>query len=240
MNSEDIIDVNTAKIHYEVYGSGEYIILLHGNGGSTRSFDKQLSAFSSKYTLVCIDARGQGKSTLGDIKLNIDLLADDVIAVMDHLNIKTANVIGFSDGGNVAINLGIRHKKRFTSLIISGANLFPEGIVSYLKPALELGYLAMKIGSIFSYKAKVKRELFSLLVKHPHVHPMDLSTINVPVLVLAGERDLITREHTNLITKNIKKSVQYIVKDSDHFIMDEKPDEFNSIVLDYLETVVYR
>lgn len=237
---ETYIDVKgNAKIHFEVFGNGEPVIMLHGNGGSTRSFDKQIPSFMSEYKVICIDTRGHGKSTLGELNLDFEIIAEDVIAVMDYLDIDRANIVGFSDGGNTAIYLGIYYPSRVNSLILSGANIFPEGLVNYIKLPIKLGYGACKVGSLFSNKLKVKRELFSLMYNHPHINPDDLSRIKVPTLVMAGDKDLIKREHTNLITQRIKHSVEYIVNDCDHFIADEKPNEFNYIVMNFLNELVY-
>ena len=235
---ETYINIDDVKIHVEVYGEGEPIIFLHGNGGDNRSFDKQIPVFMQEYKVICIETRGHGKSTLGKKPLDFKIISSDVIFVMDTLNIKEANIVGFSDGGNTALVLGINYPERIKSLVLSGANLFPSGLVEYIKPAIKAGYNASKIGSIFSKKLKLKKELFSLMVNHPHIDPNDLTKIKVPVLVMAGDRDLIKREHTDLITHRIKKSVQYIVKDCDHFIADEKPNEFNYVVMNFLNEMI--
>ena len=237
---ETYIEVEDVKIHIEVYGAGEPIIFLHGNGGSTRSFDKQIPFFASIYQVICIDTRGHGKSDLGKEHLDFSILASDVIKVMDKLEIESANIVGFSDGGNTAITLALNYPGRVKSITTSGANLFPEGLVEYIFPPMQIGYVTTNFFKIFSKKMKIKNELFSLLVKHPHINPEELTKIKVPALIMAGDRDLIKREHTDLITKSIKNSIQYIVTDCDHFIADEKPDEFNSALSNFLKDIVYK
>ncbi|HEX7868904.1 MAG TPA: alpha/beta hydrolase, partial [Chryseobacterium sp.] len=101
------MDVNGVKLYYEVYGQGEPLLLIHGNNSSMASFDNQLEVLSKKYRVIGLDSRGQGNSTSNDTKLTYELMADDVNVFLDKMDLKKVNVIGWSDGGNIAVILGM-------------------------------------------------------------------------------------------------------------------------------------
>ena len=101
-------EINGVRLYYEVYGSGEPLLLIHGNNESIVSFDKQIPVLSKSFMVVALDSRGQGNSTSDNTKLTYELFADDVNKLLDFLEIKQANVLGWSDGGNIALILAQR------------------------------------------------------------------------------------------------------------------------------------
>jgi pimeloyl-ACP methyl ester carboxylesterase len=91
-------DINGIKLYYEIYGSGEPLLLLHGSNQSIVSFENQISEFSKKYKVIALDSRGQGNSSENKTKLSYELFADDVNEFLEYFNIKQANILGWSDG----------------------------------------------------------------------------------------------------------------------------------------------
>lgn len=229
-----IVRCGDANIFYEIYGRGEPLVMLHGNGEDHRYFRHQVRYFSRRYRVVLIDTRGHGKSTMGSRPLDFKLLADDVATVLEQLNIAHANILGFSDGANIAIYLALRHPERVGSLILNGGNLNPMGIKASTQIPIIMGYQTCKLFTSFSNKAKRNLEILSLMVEHPSIAPERLERIKVPVLVIAGQYDMVREKHTILIAKSLPHAQLAILPNGTHFIASEMPDEFNQRVMAFL------
>src|SRR5262249_32973523 len=106
---------------------GEPVLLLHGGLGNSSHFGFQLPALVDRFQVIAIDSRGQGHSTRTSATITYDLMAGDVGAVLDHLNIARASVVGWSDGGEVALKLGIKFPERVNRLFVFGANYDASG-----------------------------------------------------------------------------------------------------------------
>lgn len=228
------VPVGEAKIYYEVTGAGEPLVLLHGNGENLCYFDEQVPAFSQRYRVIAIDTRGHGRSTRGSGAFCFERFADDVAAVMDELDAEKAHLLGFSDGGNIALAFALRHPARLRSLILNGANLDPSGVKRATQLPVTAGYYAARALGAVSKEARKKSEVLGLMVKYPHLKPSRLSAVHVPTLVIAGERDMIRPEHTELIAQSIPGARLEIVPQADHFVAAKMPQIFNAIVLDFL------
>ena len=133
------------------------LILLHGNGEDHTYFVKQIPAFSPHFRLVLMDTRGQGQSTGGDGELNFSVFAADLLALMDHLQIAKAHLLGFSDGGNLALTFALAHPERVQSLILNGANLEPGGVKLSTQLPIVLGYGCCRLLSPFLAQGPAKR-----------------------------------------------------------------------------------
>jgi triacylglycerol esterase/lipase EstA (alpha/beta hydrolase family) len=114
------------KLYYEVYGGGEPILLVHGNGGSIAHFKAQIDYFRKRYKVIAMDSRDQGKSGDSPDKITYEKMTDDLAALLDHLNTGPVNVLGWSDGGIEALLLGIRHPAEGEKDCCDGRELEPE------------------------------------------------------------------------------------------------------------------
>ena len=226
---------NTADIYYEVYGTGYPLILLHGNGESMRYFHNQIAMLSETHQLILIDTRGHGRSSFGDLPLNFDLFANDVIAVMDKLKIDTAHLLGFSDGGNTAIALALHFPQRVRTLILNGANLTPEGLNNAVRHQIFREHMLFSFLSLFSVKAKRKKEILSLMIDQPQFSEEEIQKIRIPTLVIVGEHDMIKQAHTDKIVSLIKNAKLEIIPHADHFAAEKFPNEFNTAVMSFLK-----
>jgi len=116
------------KLNYIDKGTGEPIILLHGNGEYLEYFEHQIEHFSKEYRVIALDTRGHGKSPRGNKPFTIRQFADDLKDFMDELGIEKAHILGFSDGGNIAIVFAMKYQERTMKVIMNGANLYPSGV----------------------------------------------------------------------------------------------------------------
>ena len=219
--------------HFIEKGSGEPLILLHGNGESSDYFQGQMDEFSEWFHVYALDTRGHGKTPRGDEPFTIRQFADDLLRFMDDRNIGSAHLLGFSDGGNIAMIFAMEHPERVRRLILNGANLNPRGVRRRTQIPIEIGY---RIALGFSNKRESARrnaEMLGLMVNDPNIEPDELSAIRAKTLVIAGTKDMILESHTRLIADSIPDS-QLAFIDGDHFVANRKPREFNRVVLGFL------
>ena len=220
-------------LHYTRQGAGPPLLLLHGNGEDGSYFVHQMGAFSLHYTVYAIDTRGHGKSPRGDAPFTMEQFAKDLLAFMDGEGIQRANILGFSDGGNIALTFALAHPGRVSRLILNGANLDPSGVKPSVQLPIVLGY---KFASLFAKKsAEAKRhaELLSLMVNEPRIDPEALQKLRVRTLVIVGTKDMIKDEHTLLIARSLPRSRLEIIA-GDHFIAAKNPGAFNRAVDEFL------
>ena len=213
-------------------GSGEPLILLHGNGGESTDFEHQTDYFSRDFQVFAVDTRGHGKSPRGTKPLSFSQFADDLLAFFDEQKIEKADIIGFSDGANTAILFAAENPKRVGKLIICGACVSPKAVKRSVQIPIEIGYW---IASRFKNpKAKKNAEILGLMVNDFGISKEHLRRIQAETLVLAGTRDMISTAHTKMIAETIPKAkLQFL--EGDHFLPMKRADAFNRAVEEFLK-----
>lgn len=238
---QEFLHNSGANIFYSEYFPADpqapTLILLHGNGENHTYFIKQIPAFSPHFRLVLMDTRGQGQSTGGDGELNFSVFAADLLALMDHLQIAKAHLLGFSDGGNLALTFALAHPERVQSLILNGANLEPGGVKLSTQLPIVLGYGCCRLLSPFSHKARQNGALLGLMVNHPHIPPQALAALTMPALVIVGERDMIRDRHSQIIARSLPNAQFVRIPGGDHFCAAKCPEVFNHAVLSFLQNL---
>ncbi len=214
-------------------GQGEPLLLLHGNGDNCGYFKGQIDEFAKYYHVFAIDTRGHGQTPRGNMPFTISQFADDLSLFMESISIQKAHILGFSDGGNIALDFVLKYPEKVDRLILNGANINPGGVKRSVQIPIEIGYRIAKKSSAKSEKAKRNAEMLGLMVNEPNIRPEELSAITAKTLVIAGTNDMIKTSHTRLIAENIPKSSLVFIK-GDHFIAAKRPEEFNRAVLDFL------
>ena len=153
---------------------------------------------------------------------------------MDAHQIGKAHLLGFSDGGNIAMIFAMMHPDRVNRLILNGANLDAKGVKPSVQIPIEIGYRIAKIFARISQTAKLNAEMLGLMVNDPNVLPEELVKIQAKTLVIAGTKDMIKDEHTRLIAQNIPDA-QLVILEGNHFIANKCPQAFNNAVLKFLK-----
>ncbi len=216
-------------------GHGESMILLHGNGENSSYFQGQIDVFSKFYHVYAIDTRGHGKTPRGTMPFTIRQFADDLLGFMDEHKIAKAHLLGFSDGGNIAMVFAMQYPDRVSRLILNGANLSADGVKRTTQIPIEIGYKIARKFSDKSDSARKKSELLGLMVNEPNVTPEKLTEIKAKTMVIAGTRDMIREDHTRLIAEHIPGAELKFIK-GNHFIASKRPKEFNRAVLEFLRS----
>lgn len=206
-------------------GSGPPLILLHGNGEDSTYFQGQIEGLQDIRKIYALDTRGHGRSPRGEAPFTLDQFVLDLEAFMADRNIESADLLGFSDGANIALKFALKHPEKVRHLILNGGNLDPSGIRRSTQVPVELGYRLAR-GS--------RKEMLGLMVNEPHIEPDRLKDLSMPVLVIAGTRDVVTEAHTRLIADSIPDSELVFLK-GNHYIAGNQPEAFNAAVRSFLE-----
>lgn len=222
------------KHHFVEAGAGDPLILLHGNGEDAGYFVHQMEPFSRHFRVIALDTRGHGRTPRGDAPFTIRQFADDLLAFMDAQGIGKADILGFSDGGNIAMIFAMRYPERVDRLILDGANLDASGVKRSVQIPIEIGYRLARLFAKRRPGALKHAEMLGLMVNDPDVKPDELERIQAPTLVMAGDKDMIKESHTRLIASRIPGARLMIIP-GDHFIANRQPDAFNEAVLSFLE-----
>jgi pimeloyl-ACP methyl ester carboxylesterase len=184
------INANNIAIHYTKTGGGPPLVLLHGSGESQEIFRRAAAALGERYTVYCPDTRGHGQSAKA-ARLHFEDFAEDAAAFIRALALERPALYGFSDGGITGLLLAMREPTLLSRLIVSGANLHPDGIKPGVLRLMKIAY------------ALTRKETMRLCLEEPNIAPEALAQIITPTWVLAGEKDVIREEHTRLIASAI-------------------------------------
>lgn len=227
--------LNGIRLYYEIYGQGDPLVLLHGNGGNIEAMKYQIEYFSKHYKVIVMDCRGRGKSELGKDSLTYMQMTRDVASLLDHLHVDSASIIGRSDGGIIALLMGIYFPEKVKKIAAFGANLSPDTTAVY--------------SHLIEQVQKDRRHAEEMIEKHdttedwalikqrnrlmefqPHISADDLRKMQSPVLILSCDRDVIKEEHTVFIYRNIPRCSLCIFPGETHWITSTNPNLFNSTV----------
>lgn len=228
------LDVNGIKMYYEIYGKGEPLLMIHGNGGSISSFANQIPYFAANYKVIAVDSRAQGKSAdLGD-SLSFEMMADDFSTLLNLLHIDSCNVLGWSDGGINGLLLAIRHPEKVKKLAITGANLWPDSSAISAQDYEWSVHFYDTLGKMPQTPEIIHdRKLVKLDLFQPHISLEQLKMIHCPTLVIGGDHDIILLRHTLLIAESIPGAFLWILPNSSHSTLIDYKDHFNEVVGDF-------
>jgi pimeloyl-ACP methyl ester carboxylesterase len=250
-------EVRGAKLYTQIYGHGAPIVFLHGGMVFfDNSFDKQRDYFASYRTVIGIDQRGHGHSPDGPWSLSYQMMADDTAAIIEQLGLGPVDVVGHSDGGNLALLLARDHPRLVRRLVISGANLrsglSPEEVQrrSQWKPvqlAEKLKTLADSLPPGFrtdygkvspdgpGHWMKLMAKCYQMWIQPIVIEPVDLKRISIPVLVMAGDHDFTSIEENAEIYRGLSRGQLIIVPASNHGTFHQRPDLVNLAIREFLD-----
>lgn len=221
------------RLHFVERGVGFPLILLHGNGESSDYFAKQIEAFSTSFRVIAVDTRGHGNTPRGQAPFTLSQFADDLKAFLDAQGIERAHILGFSDGANIAILFAQRYPGYVGKLILNGADLHPSGVRRSVQLPIIFAYRLVSFVARFDERAVPKKEMLGLMVTQPDIQAESLAMLTMPVLVIAGTKDMILESHTRLIADSLPDS-RLILLEGDHFIASKNSPAFNKAVASFL------
>jgi pimeloyl-ACP methyl ester carboxylesterase len=237
------VEHDGARIWYATYGSGSPVILLHGGLGNSGNLGYQVPALVRKgYRAVLIDSRGHGRSTRDARPFMYELMASDVLAVMDALRLVKATIVGWSDGACIALILAMKAPARVAGVFFFACNMDPSG-VGEIEPSPILnrcfGRHSKDYAQLSSTPDQFKAfaEAVSQMMKtQPNYSAHDLAKISVPVAIVQGEHEeFIKRDHAEYLAGSIPNAELLILSGVSHFAPLQRPEQFNTAISAFLE-----
>jgi pimeloyl-ACP methyl ester carboxylesterase len=221
------------KIYYAVRGSGPTLVFLHGGGDSgEHSFMRQFDVFAEHHHIVAPDQVGQGRTPDVSGPLSYTAMMEDTAELLRKLKLRQVDVVGFSDGGILALMLAVRHPEMVRRLVISGVNISPEG----LRPEDLDELRATQIPKPKTIDEKLAR----LWLTSPTEEELNvglLSKITQPVMLISGDRDAITLEHTLDIFHALPDAELCVLPGTDHATFSGRAEWLNPIMSAFLDRV---
>lgn len=236
----NFIDVNGIKLYYEIYGEGEPLLLLSGNNSSMTHYINQVYILSKSFMVIGLDSRGQGKSSASNAKITYEVMADDVNVFLEEMNLSSINILGWSDGGNIALILALLHPEKVNKMAIVGANLFNNetSVNNETNELIKSQIKEMEANGV--EEANMDYRMKKLLLCEPNIDPDSLLNLKIPTYVMAGENDVIKQSHTKLIAEKLPNSELLIFKGVGHEAPKEIPRIFNKKVLKFFKKKLHK
>ena len=220
----DTIEVNGVSLFYAAEGAGKPVILLHGNGGSHNDFETTHRELAQAgYMVYALDSRGQGANPRLD-EYHYKDMASDVYEFIKAKGLEKPAVFGFSDGGNIALQLEVMYPGTLGAIVTGGANIFVE---DSLIPSFADEFLAVPSDNPLTRMMQVE----------PTMTPEDMQGIACPALIMSGEHDLIRQEHTLMIGSNIPDGEARIIPGEDHGSYICNSPKLSPILLEFFDRI---
>ncbi|OHV83703.1 alpha/beta fold hydrolase [Rhizobium sp. LCM 4573] len=242
---EGLVENDGARIWHAVYGSGPAVVLLHGGLGNAGNWGYQVPAFvRAGWTVVVIDSRGHGRSTRDAWPFGYERMAGDVLAVMDHLSLEKAALVGWSDGACTALILADKHPERVSGVFFFACNMDPSGTREFKPtPVIDRCFSRHRkdYETLSARPAEFDgfvKDVSSMMQSEPNYTLEQLEGIKVPVAIVIGENDEFIRpEHADYLARSIPDAELIILPDVSHFAPLQRPELFNREVLGFLDRI---
>jgi pimeloyl-ACP methyl ester carboxylesterase len=239
------VDVDGLHVYYEVHGQGAPLVLLHGGGVSLESFDSQVPEFAQRYQVIVPERMGHGRTADANRPFHYHTMAEETVDFLNAIGVtQPVDVLGWSDGGIIGLDLAMHHPERVHRLVVTGTNFttagigppppgpgsekFAAGVDSLMQEAA-----AVTVGGD-SEREAVMAKLSLMWSTEPDYTTADLATIHARTLVMVGDHDLVRPEHAVAMYRAIPGAELAILPGASHLAPIEKPDLFNRLVLDFL------
>jgi pimeloyl-ACP methyl ester carboxylesterase len=233
-------------MYYEVTGEGEPLVLLHGALGGAQVWGGQVAGFSSLYQVFAPEQRGRSHSPDVEGPISYQMLADDTIAFLEQVVGKAAFVVGASDGGVIGLLIAMQRPDFLRKLVVMGANFHRDGIVpaaaamwiegspdddEWAGPREHYGKVSPDGPDHFPIVFEKLRRMWR---EEPTLSVEDVAAISLPVLVMVGDDDVVSWEHTTALYEALPRGQLAVVPGASHALFIEKAELVNRLILDFL------
>jgi pimeloyl-ACP methyl ester carboxylesterase len=233
-----------ARIYYSTYGKGVPVILLHGGLANQRYWGDQVPALTgAHYRVILIDSRGHGRSSRDARPFTYELMASDVVAVMNQLHVPKAAVVGWSDGAIIGLVMALKHPERLTRVFAFAANMDPSGVKDDTETDPTFARFEAEASDAYAKLSPTPHDfpdfhqaISRMWDQEPNYTAADLAKIATPVAIVDGDHDeAIKPEHTRYLAGAIPGAKLIILPDASHFAFLQQPERFNVEMLEFLE-----
>jgi pimeloyl-ACP methyl ester carboxylesterase len=235
------VETDGAKLWYSDFGRGDPVLLLHGGLANSNYWGNQVATLANKYRVIVLDTRGHGRSTRDNRAFSYELLAADVVAVLDALKISEVSIVGWSDGAIVGLMIALKHPDRLRRLFAFGANSDPDGVQDPSGSKVFAEYLIRtkteyeELSSTPLAYERLATDIAKMWSTQPSFTADQLRSIRVPVWIVDGDHDeAIKRANTEFMASSIPLSGLLIQPDVSHFSFLQNPKSFSADVLHFL------
>jgi pimeloyl-ACP methyl ester carboxylesterase len=234
--------VNGVQIWYAVFGEGPPVVLLHGGLANANYWGLQVPELAGQYQVIVMDSRGHGRSSRDARPFGYDLMADDVVGLLDYLQIGKASVVGWSDGAILGLDLAVRHPDRVSRVFAFAANTDSSGVVNGVEKNPTFAAFIARAGKEYEKLSPTPRQysgfvgaISRMWATQPNWTAAQLKAIRTPVLVVDGDHDeAIRRPHTEQIAATIPGAGLLILPNTSHFSFLQDPESFTWHILHFL------
>ncbi len=244
--TDRILETDGIQIVYDIVGDGPPVLLLHGGTADSTWWGPLVPALAQRHTVITMDSRGHGRSSFDDRQITYRRMADDTLALLDHLGIDRADIVGWSDGAIIALDIALRIPERLGRVVAYGVNFDQSG---YRKG--DERDPPSSAGELFSVEGpKRYREqsphpdrwdefvanIYQTWITEPDWSEDQMRSIQTPILVLDGiDEEVIDIDHVRLLADLLPNGELLLMPGTGHFAMVDQPAEFTRIVVDYLD-----
>jgi pimeloyl-ACP methyl ester carboxylesterase len=235
--------INGIKLFYATIGQGPPVVLLHGGLANSDYWGNQVRALAPHHTVILVDSRGHGRSGRNATPFGYDLMADDVVALLDHLGLKRADIVGWSDGAIIGIDLALRHRERVGRVFAFAANTNLAGLNADVEKNPNFAAFIRRAGEEYRKLSPTPREYgaFHAQISHmwesqPNWSDAQLRGITTPVLIADGDHDEAIRlDHDIYMSRTIPHAGLLVLPNTSHFAFLQDPSPFNATLLHFLD-----
>ncbi len=236
-------DVNGISMYYATYGAGNPVLLIHGGLGHADIWANQVIDLMADHLVIVADSRGHGRSTRNADPYGYDLMTSDYVALLDTLGIAKVDVVGWSDGGIIGIDMAMNYPTRVDQVFAQAANITTDGVDPDVATDAVFGAYIEKMAVDYAAMSPTPTEfepfvaqISNMWATEPNWTDAQMATITVPVQVVVGEYDeAILRPHSEHMAAVIPGAELVILPDASHFAMLQAPAEYTAAVRAFID-----
>ena len=241
--SSGMAAVNGIQMYYATYGAGDPVLLIHGGLGHADIWAAQVADLMKDHLVIVADSRGHGRSSRTAEPFGYDLMSSDYLALLDFLKIDKVDLVGWSDGGIIGLDIAMSHPERLDHLFAQAANITTDGVDPAVATDEVFGaYITWMSGDYAAMSPTPDQfdpfvaQISEMWATQPNWTDEQVAAIKVPTAVVAGGYDeAILRPHTDKIAALIPGSTLVILPDASHFGMLQAPDEYTAAVRAFID-----
>ena len=238
-----LADVNGIKMYYATYGAGDPVLFIHGGLGHSDIWANQVADLMKDHLVIVADSRGHGRSSRTEEPFGYDLMSSDFVALLDFLKLDKVDLVGWSDGGIIGLDIAMSHPERLTSVFAQAANITTDGVDpavatnavfnAYIgKMAVDYGKMSPTPDQFDAFVAQIS----NMWATQPNWTDAQVAAITVPVAIVAGEYDeAILRAHTDKMAALIPGTKLVILPQASHFAMLQAPADYTAAVRAFID-----
>jgi pimeloyl-ACP methyl ester carboxylesterase len=235
-----IVELSDVRTWYDERGDGEPLMLIHGGAVDARFFDPNIDTLAARFHVVTPDLRGHGHTPDVDGPFTYESFAQDTIELIEAVIGGPAHLVGHSIGAGVALHVALRRPDLVRGLVLISAAFHHSGQIAV--DDIDIDQVVATFGAAYgqvspdgeAHYAVVVRKEIEMDHREPALDVSDLAGVTAPTLVMAGDDDVITLEHTLALYRGISNAELAVVPGTSHFLTQEKPQLVTTMVVDFL------